>query len=148
MTKLLESIDEILRELSREVSLLIGLIAVAGSLAASEIFGWQTFTLSTAQRIFMYPLVLIIGAAILFKKEDLRKFVLPLSAIGGVLSLYHFLLVKFDPTQGCGFALPCSTAYRYTVAGFSVRPMYLPLMAFIAFSLITALTAEYEPRKI
>jgi len=94
----------------------------------------------------MYPLVPIIGAGIALDREDLRKFVLPFSIIGMFVSLYHFVVVRFDPTQGCGFALPCSTAYRYTLAGFSIRPMYLPLLAFIAFVIITFLAYWYEPK--
>jgi|AntRauMinimDraft_3_1070383.scaffolds.fasta_scaffold00005_77 disulfide bond formation protein DsbB len=146
MKKYLEKTDNLFRELSREISLFVGLIAVAGSLATSEIFGWQTFTLSTYQRVLMYPLVPIIGAGIALDREDLRKFVLPFSIIGMFVSLYHFVVVRFDPTQGCGFALPCSTAYRYTLAGFSIRPMYLPLLAFIAFVIITFLAYWYEPK--
>jgi len=139
-------LDKELDVLSREISALVVLAAIAGSLATSEIFGWSTFTLSTAQRAFMYPILPVIGAAMALGVKDIRKYVLPFSVLGMGLSAYHHLLVRFDPTQGCGFALPCSTAYRYTVAGISLRPMYLPLLAFIAFGIITALTLRYEPK--
>lgn len=147
MSKLVENSEKFIGELSREFSLLVGMIAVTGSLAASEIFGWETFTLSTLQRVFMYPLVLIIGAGIALNLRDLRKLVLPLSISGALTSFFHFAIVVVDPTRGCGFALPCSAALRYSIAGFSIRPMYLPLMAFAAFTIIMLITYRYEPKK-
>ena len=123
MRKALRKIDGGFKELNREFALLIGLIAVAGSLAASKIFGWETFTLSTLQRVFMYPLVPVISLAIVFDIKDLRKLVLALTTLGMMTSAFHFIIVLFDPTRGCGFALPCSAGLRYTIAGLSIRPI-------------------------
>lgn len=140
------SLHDYLNEFSRELSLLIALLAITGSLMASEVFGWSTFTLSTLQRIFMYPLVPIIGSSLYFDVRNLRKYVIPLTSLGMTISAYHHLLIRLDPTRGCGFALPCTTLHRYTIASITLQPMYLPLLAFIAFALITALTWQYEPK--
>lgn len=143
--KVVTRIDDEFRILNREIAALVVLTAVAGSLAASEIFGWQTFTLSSLQRALMYPLLPILGAVIALEVRDSRKYVLPFSTLGMIVSAYHHILVRFDPTRGCGFALPCSSAYRYTVGGLTLRPMYLPLLAFTAFGIVTFLTWRYEP---
>lgn len=121
----------------RQLVYIISLIASLGSLSASMIYGWDTFTLSVAQRILMYPIVLISGLSILFNKEELVKYILALSIPGMAVSLYHHLNVRLDTLVGCGFALPCNTASRIVIHGYTLRPMYLPLLAFIAFSLIT-----------
>lgn len=122
----------------RQIVYLISLTASLGSLSASMIFGWDTFALSLAQRILMYPVVVISGLGILLDREDLMTWILVLSVPGMAVSLYHYLNVRLDTLIGCGFALPCSTASRIVVNGFTLRPMYLPLLAFFAFTLITA----------
>lgn len=138
-------ISQELRKISEKVSFydrqlvyLISLTASLSSLSASMIFGWDTFPLSLAQRILMYPIVVISGLSILFDREDLLRAILMLSIPGIFVSLYHHLNVRLDTLVGCGFALPCSTASRIVINGFTLRPMYLPLMAFFAFTLITA----------
>lgn len=136
---------KILKKLSREFIILIGLISISGSLAASEIFGWKTFTLSTVQRIFMYPIPIITATAMYIGKNNLRKLVLPLSFLGIISSATHFFIVLVDPTRGCGFALPCTAGLRYTIGNLSIRPFYLPGLALSAFMIIIAIVIKYEP---
>jgi disulfide bond formation protein DsbB len=121
----------------RQIVYIISLAASLGSLSASMIFGWDIFPLSLAQRILMYPIVVISGLSILIDREDFMKWILLLSTPGILVSLYHYLTVRMNTLVGCGFALPCNTESRILIQGFTLRPMYLPLMAFIAFSLIT-----------
>ena len=133
--------SEILENISyfdRQIVYIISLAASLGSLSASMIFGWDIFPLSLAQRILMYPIVIISGLSILIDREDFMKWILLLSTPGILVSLYHYLTVRMNTLVGCGLALPCNTESRILIQGFALRPMYLPLMAFIAFSLITA----------
>lgn len=121
----------------RQIIYLVSLIATLGSLTVSILYGWDTFTLSVAQRILMYPIVLISGLSILLDREDFIKYVLILSSLGMIVSAYHHLTVRLNTLVGCGFALPCNTGSRIIVQGMNLRPMYLPLMAFFAFTAIT-----------
>jgi disulfide bond formation protein DsbB len=134
----LSKVSEKVSFYDRQIVYLISLTASLGSLSASMIFGWDTFALSLAQRILMYPVVVISGLGILLDREDLMTWILVLSVPGMAVSLYHYLNVRLDTLIGCGFALPCSTASRIVFNGFTLRPMYLPLLAFFAFTLITA----------
>ncbi|GGJ92147.1 putative disulfide formation protein C [Lentibacillus kapialis] len=110
------------------------LIATLGSLFFSEILGYVPCELCWIQRIFMYPLVVIYGAA-LFKKDS--SIALPgiiHSGIGMFVSLYHYLVQKLPALQeaggSCG-AVPCNTEY-VNYLGF----VTIPFLAGIAFIII------------
>lgn len=137
LTKSLENAFITVLSFDRQIIYLISLIATLGSLTVSTLYGWDTFTLSVAQRILMYPIVIISGLSILLDREDFIKYVLILSSLGMIVSAYHHLTVRLNTLIGCGFALPCNTGSRIVVHGMSLRPMYLPLMAFLAFTIIT-----------
>lgn len=125
------------QQFGRMLAFVVALIATLASLITSVVFGWDPCGLCTAQRIFMYPLVLIIGF-MLWTEKGSRWWVIIPAAIGFVLSTYHHLLVRFDPTQGCGFALPCSMDFGIYIGPVAIQPMYLPLSAGLAFLLIIA----------
>lgn len=129
-------IDELIEESGRELALLVALIATTGSQFTSQILGWAPCELCWYQRVFMFPLTPILGATIIVENRNLEKLSIALAAIGAPIALFHHLLVRFDPTQGCGFALPCSMQYQFDLGVIAIRPMYLPLLSFIAFSLI------------
>ena len=115
---------------------LVAAAAALGSLYASQVSGWQPCDLCLYQRIFMYPLVIILGFYLWNNRRPAAGWVL-LPVIGFAVSLYHHLLVRFDPTQSCGFALPCSMEHGFYLGAFALQPMYLPLLAAIAFAVIT-----------
>lgn len=129
-------IDELIEESGRELALLVAVIATTGSLFTSQILGWAPCELCWYQRVFMFPLIPILGATIIWENRNLETLSIGLAAIGAPIALFHHLLVRFDPTQGCGIALPCSMQYQFDLGIVAVRPMYLPLLSFIAFGLI------------
>ncbi|MBU5468361.1 disulfide bond formation protein B [Virgibacillus sp. MSJ-26] len=110
------------------------LLAVAGSLYFSEIKGYVPCELCWIQRIFMYPLVIIYGIALL--KRDI-KIALPgliLSGIGMFISAYHYLLQKWPALQQAGDTcgiIPCNTEY-INYLGF----ITIPFLAGVAFIVI------------
>lgn len=132
MQKLLDLIDEI----GIEIAFLIALIATASSLFTSQILGWSPCVICTYQRVFMYPLTLTLGIAVFYSRKIWRYVSIGLAAVGAPISLYHHLFVRFDPTQGCGFALPCSMDFQFNFGFLYLRPMYIPLLSFIAFLII------------
>ncbi|MET0785926.1 MAG: disulfide oxidoreductase, partial [Paenisporosarcina sp.] len=87
------------------------------------------------QRIFMYPLVLILGIGTFQSDISVKKFVLPLSIIGGTISIFHYLEQKvpgFGGIRPCVSGIPCSTEYINWL-GF----ITIPFLALTAFTLIT-----------
>jgi len=121
-----------LRTYGRRLAFLIALTATVASLATSLIFGWSPCELCSLQRIFMYPLVPILGVMV-WTESGSRWWVIIPALIGLLIASYHHLLVRFDPTQGCGLALPCSMEFGWYIGPVALQPMYLPLLAGLAF---------------
>jgi disulfide bond formation protein DsbB len=116
-------------------SWLTAIIAMLGSLFFSEIMKFTPCTLCWYQRILMYPLVIIIGIAVFNQDLKVYKYVLPLSVIGMIVSIYHYSIQKIPfmkEAQMCTSGVPCSGHYINWL-GF----ITIPLLAFIAFTIIT-----------
>jgi disulfide bond formation protein DsbB len=114
---------------------LISVIATLGSLYFSEIRGYIPCDLCWYQRIFMYPLSIILGIAAYHSDKSIKKYVLPLSIIGGSISIYHYMLQKvpgFKEIKPCTNGVPCDAEYINWL-GF----ITIPFLALIAFILIT-----------
>lgn len=116
----------------------VALVATAGSLYFSEIRGYVPCTLCWIQRIFMYPLVLIIGIAYAQKNVRIALTALVFSLIGGCISLYHYGLQKLDflsdSAPSCG-QVPCTGQYINWL-GF----ITIPFLALTAFILIAGMS--------
>lgn len=114
---------------------LVSLIAMLGSLYFSEIEGFIPCELCWYQRISMYPLVLILGIATFKNDLQVPRYVLPLSLLGGSISVLHYLEQKvpgFGGIKPCVSGVPCSSEYINWM-GF----ITIPFLALIAFVLIT-----------
>lgn len=113
----------------------VSLIATFGSLYFSEIKGFIPCELCWYQRISMYPLVLILGIATFINDLKVPQYVLPLSLLGGSISVLHYLEQKvpgFGGIKPCVNGVPCSSEYINWM-GF----ITIPFLALIAFILIT-----------
>ena len=112
---------------------LVAIVATGGSLYLSEVLGWTPCELCWYQRIFMYPLAIILGVAVLQKDPQVHRYVLPMTMIGGAIALYHYLLqwgiVQLSATCGID-AVSCVQGDKWF--GF----ITIPLLALIAFVLI------------
>ncbi|OLN23775.1 disulfide bond formation protein B [Domibacillus antri] len=108
--------------------------AMLGSLYFSEIVGYEPCELCWYQRIFMYPLVLILGIAVVKKETNAAIYSLTLSGIGGLISLYHYGIQKVDfltdTAPACG-RVPCTGMYINWL-GF----ITIPFLALTAFTII------------
>jgi disulfide bond formation protein DsbB len=111
---------------------LVSIFATGGSLYFSEIAGFVPCELCWMQRIFMYPLVILLGIASFKGDSHIIGYVLPLSIIGGCFSIYHYIEQKFGAPSICSSGVPCSGEYINWL-GF----ITIPLLAFTAFFLIT-----------
>jgi len=114
---------------------LVSVVATLGSLYFSEIKGFIPCDLCWFQRIFMYPLVVILGIGTFQSDISVKKFVLPLSTVGGLISFFHYLEQKvpgFGGIKPCVSGVPCSAEY-INWFGF----VTIPFLALTAFTLIT-----------
>ncbi|RBP05563.1 disulfide oxidoreductase [Rossellomorea aquimaris] len=125
---------------------LISIIATLGSLYFSEVRGFIPCELCWFQRIAMYPLTLILGVATFQNDSGLKKIILPMSIIGGAISLLHYLEQKVEGFGGikpCANGVPCNAEY-INWFGF----ITIPFLALTAFILITILTMLSKNKKL
>ncbi|MED3551361.1 disulfide oxidoreductase [Cytobacillus praedii] len=114
------------------VSWAASVLAMFGSLYFSEIRQYEPCTLCWYQRILMYPMVIILGIAVIRKDYRISIYTMVLSAIGSCISLYHYSIQKIsflaDHAASCG-RVPCTGQYINWL-GFITIP-FLALIAFI-----------------
>ena len=116
---------------------LIASISTLGSLFFSEIMQLPACALCWYQRIFMFPLVFILLAALLPFDKNIIKYALPLAVAGWGFAFYHFLLytgIISENLQPCSQGVPCSETYL-DLFGF----VTIPLLSLISFSTIVVL---------
>jgi len=125
----------LLSQNSLKFALLVSVVATGGSLFLSEVAHFEPCKLCWFQRIFMYPLPLILGVANARKIKEVKSFVLPLSLIGALIALYHYYLQISPgvpiPCSAVGFSVSCSERF-FTYFGY----ITIPWMSFSAFVLI------------
>lgn len=119
------------------LALAVAAVATTGSLWLSEGAGFPPCTLCWYQRIAMYPLVVVLAVAVLTGDRLVRRYVVPITAIGSVVSVYHLLVERFPDieTGSCDPNNPCSIIW---VEHFGY--MTIPAMALSGFLAIAVLT--------
>lgn len=115
----------------------VALVATVGSLFFSEVMKLPPCVLCWYQRIAMYPLVVILGAAILRKDGAQRAYGLPFALTGTIIAIYHNLLYYElipESITPCTSGVSC-TSRQIEWAGF----VTIPLLSLLAFVILTAL---------
>ncbi|MFF2886452.1 disulfide oxidoreductase [Paenibacillus sp. NPDC057967] len=123
---------------------LVAVVATLGSLYFSEIRGFIPCELCWYQRILMYPLSLLLGIAAFYDEHSIKKYVLPLSILGMLVSSFHYMEQKipgFAAIKPCTQGVPCSAQY-INWFGF----VTIPFLALIAFTLITVLLLVFRKK--
>ncbi|HMQ34643.1 MAG TPA: disulfide bond formation protein B [Chloroflexaceae bacterium] len=129
---------------TRHVALLAAIIATGGSLFFSEVLGWIPCELCWVQRIFMYPLVVILGVGILRDDRGLHMYALPLSLTGMGFSLFHYLQVlKVIAPSACQGGVPCSVDYLTPILTGPFSFIKIPFLALVAFAIISVMMGNY-----
>lgn len=116
---------------------IVALTATLGSLYYSEIRNFIPCDLCWIQRIFMYPLAILLAIATVKKDANQAYYILPISVIGAGFSFYHYLIEKVPYFSAAGEActiIPCNYEY-VNYFGF----ITIPFMALTAFMLISLL---------
>nr|WP_316572508.1 disulfide oxidoreductase [Neobacillus sp. YIM B06451] len=112
----------------------VSILAMFGSLYFSEIRKYEPCVLCWYQRILMYPLALQLGIATVKKDYRFTLYSAWMSAIGMMVSAYHYSLQKLpfmaEAAPACG-RVPCTGQYINWL-GF----ITIPFLALMAFTLI------------
>ncbi|WP_168119658.1 disulfide oxidoreductase [Paenibacillus sp. HB172176] len=127
------------------IAWLAAVVATLGSLYFSEIKGYIPCELCWMQRILMYPLSIILGIAAFYDELSIRKYVLPLSIIGMIVSTFHYMEQKvpgFAELKPCKQGVPCSGEY-INVFGFITIP-FLALIGFIVITIFLSIAKREE----
>lgn len=127
--------EKIIDKHSLQIVLLVSVLATLGSLYLSEVRGFPPCKLCWFQRIFMYPIPILVLSAIYKKTKDVFLYILPLSLIGGLIAGYHYYLQlnpnPYVPCGDIGFSVSCSENF-FTHFGY----ITIPWMSFSAFLVI------------
>lgn len=117
------------------IALLVSVVATAGSLYLSEVAHFVPCKLCWYQRIAMYPLPVILGSAVLLRRRDVHVYVIPVAALGSVISIYHVLVERFPGLESsvCDVSNPCTVIWTRRF-GYET----IPTMALTAFALVIA----------
>ena len=120
----------------------VALVSTFAALFIGEVMGMVPCQLCWYQRILMYPLVLVIAAGILRRDPGIHQYVLPVSVLGLLISIYHNLLyfhVIPEEIQPCTVGIPCTTI-QIEWLGF----ITIPLMSMTAFTVVTICMAIHR----
>ncbi len=114
----------------------VALVSTIGSLYFSEIAHFEPCRLCWFQRIFMYPQAILLGLALFKKDTKIFSYAVPLSIIGGAISIYNYFL---QVSAAAGSAASSCSATGVSCAStpfFSYGYIIIPVMALTGFVLI------------
>jgi disulfide bond formation protein DsbB len=128
---------------------IVAATATAGSLYFSEILMLVPCELCWAQRIFAYPLVVVLGVAAWENRAAVVRSVLPLSVTGGVIAAYHSYIQATPSGGSCGVDGGCSSvqyqfcsSVQYQFVGLSIPNLALTAFVLITLGALAAWVAE------
>lgn len=116
---------------------LIASVSTLGALFFGEVMHLPPCVLCWYQRIFMFPLALILPMGLFPFDRKVVRYALPLAVLGGLFAAFHLLLLAGvipENVQPCTQGVPCSETVTEWF-GF----VTIPLLSAAAFSIITAL---------
>lgn len=133
----LRQLEGLLHRHSLRAAFIVALVASLGSLFYSEIVLFEPCKLCWYQRVFMYPLAIILGMAWWREERGLVRYALPLAVLGGLVAAYQYVL-QLMTIYGSGVAAACSATGPSCVVPEFVAFGYItiPLMSFTAFAFI------------
>jgi disulfide bond formation protein DsbB len=108
--------------------------ATAGALFLSEVMGVAPCVLCWYQRVFMFPLVLVLAAGLFPLDRRVVRYAFPLVVAGWLVALFHLLLTQGvipETMTPCTQGIPCS---KVDVEWFGF--LTLPMLSLLSFSAI------------
>jgi len=116
---------------------LLASVSTLGSLFFSNVMEFAPCVLCWYQRIFLFPLVIILAVGLFPFDKSVVKYALPLAIAGWLTALYHTLLyagIIPESIQPCSQGVSCTEEY-IDLFGF----MTIPMLSLLSFSIIIAL---------
>ena len=116
---------------------LIATTATLGALFFSEVMNLPPCLLCWYQRIFVFPLVLLLPVGLFPFDPKVVRYALPLSVVGWSIAFFHVLLTYGlipESIKPCTQGVPCALN-QIEWFGF----LSIPLLSLVALSAITAL---------
>lgn len=116
---------------------LVATVSTLGALFFGEVMQLPPCVLCWYQRIFMFPLVLILPIGLFPFDRKVVRYALPLAVFGWLFAVFHLLLIAGVIPEGlkpCAQGVPCSTK---VIEWFGF--VTIPLLSVVAFSIIMAL---------
>ncbi|WP_232429014.1 disulfide bond formation protein B [Aromatoleum toluclasticum] len=120
-------------------------MSTLGALFFGEVMKLPTCVLCWYQRIFMFPLVLILPAGLFPFDRKVVRYALPLVVVGWLIAVFHQLLVLGvipEEVRPCTQGIPCS---QTVIEWFGF--LTIPLLSVIAFSTLFALLVVTHLRR-
>ena len=121
---------------------IIAAAATLGSLFFSEVMGLKPCVLCWYQRIFMYPLVVILLVGMFPLDKNVIRYALPLAVIGWLFAVYHYLLYSGyipEGLQPCDQDASCAEI-NLELFGF----ITIPMLSILAYTAIIALLIMFR----
>lgn len=112
---------------------------MAGSLFFSYVMGFAPCVLCWYQRIFLFPLVVVLAVGLFPFDRGVVRYALPLTGIGWLIAAYHNLVyfgIVPENLSPCTQGVSCAEEY-VKLLGF----LSIPLMSLLAFTAIAGLLA-------
>jgi len=123
---------------------LVAALSTAGSLFFSYVMEFPPCVLCWYQRIFLFPLVLVLAVGLFPFNKNVVKFSLPLAIAGWLTAFYHTLLhsgIIPETIQPCSQGVPCTEEY-IKLFGF----ITIPMLSLLAFTTIIVLLILLKKR--
>ncbi len=116
---------------------LVAAVATLGALFLGEVMGLPICVLCWYQRIFMFPLALILPIGLFPYDRKIVRYALPLAVPGWLIAVYHQLLIAGvipEAIKPCTQGVPCK---EQAIQWFGF--LTIPVLSIAAFTTIIAL---------
>ena len=116
---------------------LVSSVSAMGSLFFSYVMEFAPCVLCWYQRIFLFPLVIILAVGLFPIDKSVVKYALPLAIAGWLTAAYHNLLyagIVPESVQPCSQGVSCTEEY-IDLFGF----LSIPMLSLLSFSTIITL---------
>ena len=123
---------------------LVATAATLGALFFGEVMRLPPCVLCWYQRIFMFPLALILPLGLFPLDRQVIRYALPLAVLGALLAMFHQLLVAGvipESITPCTQGVPCSET---VISWFGF--VTIPTLSILAFATIAALLVAAHSR--
>lgn len=124
---------------------ILATVATLGSLFFSEVMGLKPCVLCWWQRIFMYPLVVILLVGMYPLDKNIVRYALPLAVIGWLFAIYHYLVYSGyipESMQPCDKELSCAEI-NLELFGF----ITIPMLSILSYTAIIVLLMMFRNRR-